>query len=51
VDLRQIGRGGTEWIDLIQDRDQYRAFVNTVMKHRTPENVEKYLSKDKKDKI
>jgi phenylalanine-4-hydroxylase len=30
--LRDIGRGGVDWIDLTQDRDQWRALVNTVMK-------------------
>jgi hypothetical protein len=27
---REIGWGGMEWIYLDQDRDQWRAFVNTV---------------------
>jgi hypothetical protein len=31
VDLRQIGWNGVDWIELAQDRDQWRAFVNTVM--------------------
>jgi hypothetical protein len=30
-DLREIGWDGMEWIDLTQDRDQWRALVNTVM--------------------
>jgi hypothetical protein len=34
MDLREIGWGGTDWIDLAQDRDQWRALVNTVMKLR-----------------
>jgi hypothetical protein len=29
--LREIGWGGMDWIDLAQDRDQWRAHVNTVM--------------------
>jgi hypothetical protein len=31
IDLRKIGWSGTELIDLAQDRDQLRAFVNKVM--------------------
>jgi hypothetical protein len=31
MDLRKIGWGGMDWIDLGQDRDQWRAIVNTVM--------------------
>jgi hypothetical protein len=32
MDLREIGCGGMDWIDLAQDRDQERAVVNTVRK-------------------
>jgi hypothetical protein len=31
MELREIGWGGMDWIDLAQDRDQWRALVNTVM--------------------
>jgi hypothetical protein len=31
MDLREIGRESEDWIDLAQDRDQWRALVNTVM--------------------
>jgi hypothetical protein len=31
MDLREIGWDGMDWIDLAQDRDQWRALVNTVM--------------------
>jgi hypothetical protein len=35
-DLREIGWGGMDWIDLAQDRDQWRAVVNTIMNLRVP---------------
>jgi hypothetical protein len=31
MDLREIGWGGKDLIDLAQDRDRWRALVNTVM--------------------
>jgi hypothetical protein len=34
MDLREIGRDGMDWIDLTQDREQWRAVVNTVMNFR-----------------
>jgi hypothetical protein len=34
--LRAIGWSGMDWIDLTQDRDPWRAFVNTVMNLRVP---------------
>jgi hypothetical protein len=30
MDLNEIGWDGMGWIDLAQDRDQWRALVNTV---------------------
>jgi transposase len=30
MDLREIGSGVMDWIDLAQDGDQWRALVNTV---------------------
>jgi hypothetical protein len=31
-----IGWDGMDWIDLAQDRDQWRALVNTIMNLRVP---------------
>jgi hypothetical protein len=43
LDLREIGRSGMDWIHLAQDRDQWRAAVNTVMNLAVPKNVGKFL--------
>jgi hypothetical protein len=34
IDLREIGWDDVVWIELNQDRDQWRALVNTVMNLR-----------------
>jgi hypothetical protein len=31
MDLREIGWDIVDWMELAQDRDQWRALVNTVM--------------------
>jgi hypothetical protein len=36
IDLREIGWDGVDWINLAQDRDQWRALVNTLMNLRVP---------------
>jgi hypothetical protein len=36
INLREIEWDGMDWIDLAQDRDQWRALVNTVVKFRIP---------------
>jgi hypothetical protein len=36
MDLREIGWDGMDWIDLTQDREQWKALVNTVMNLRVP---------------
>jgi hypothetical protein len=40
----EIGWDGMYWIDLAQDRDQWRALVNMVMNLRVPYNAGKFLS-------
>jgi hypothetical protein len=36
VDLREIGFGDVDWINWAQDRDRWRALVNTVTNLRVP---------------
>jgi hypothetical protein len=36
MDLREVGWGGTDWIDLAKDRDRWRALVYTVINLRVP---------------
>jgi hypothetical protein len=36
IALREIGWNGVDWIDMAQDRDQWRALVNTILNLRVP---------------
>jgi hypothetical protein len=36
MDLREIGWDGVDWVALAQDRDHWKALVNTVMNLRVP---------------
>jgi hypothetical protein len=44
LDLREIGWDGVDRIDLAQDRDHWRALVNTVKNLRVPYKAGKFLS-------
>jgi hypothetical protein len=36
MDLKDIGWDGMDWIELAEDRGQWRSLVNTVMNLRVP---------------
>jgi hypothetical protein len=36
MDLRETGWDGVDCVDVAQDRDQWRAIVNTIMNLRVP---------------
>jgi hypothetical protein len=36
MDLRVVGVGGVDWMEIAQHRDRWRAFVSAVMNVRVP---------------
>jgi len=36
MDLREMGRGCVDWMELAQDRDRWRALVSAVMNLQVP---------------
>jgi hypothetical protein len=36
MNLREIEWDGVDWMDMAQDKDQWRALVNTVLNLRVP---------------
>jgi transcription termination factor 2 len=44
MDFRKIGIDGANWIQLAHDRVQWRAFVNTVMNLRVPQESRIFLT-------
>lgn len=44
MDLRDIGWGGMDWVNLAQVRDQWWALAGNVINLRVPQNVGDFLS-------
>jgi hypothetical protein len=44
MDLQEVACGGTDWIQLAQDRDRWQALMNIVMNLWVTSNVGNFLT-------
>jgi hypothetical protein len=44
MDFREVGWGDMDWIGLAQDRNRWRALVNSILNFRVPRNAGKLSS-------
>ena len=44
MDLHEVGWGGMDWIDLVENRDRWRTPINAVMNLQVPRNAGNFLT-------